>query len=252
MFELKLTLVDAMDILLLAFVLYSLFTFIRGTQALQIFIGLLVVLFFAALARFYSLPAVSWLVRSFEMVWVLVFCILFQQELRQALANIGRSRFFRIFLGVSSELVDEVVHAVDVLAKRGVGAIIVFERDIGLGEYIDKGVKIWANVYAELLISILQPEGPLHDGAVIIRGNKIAACAVMLPISVDPHITRYLGARHRAAIGASEVSDAIVVVISEETRKVAIAQDGKLSTINDMVDLQQSLIQLLSRKKRGK
>lgn len=249
-FELHFSVVDIIDILLVAFVLYSLFMLIRGTQALQIFIGLLVVLIFSAVARFYNLPGVSWLVRSFEMVWVIVFCIIFQQELRQALAGIGRSRLFRVFLGASSEVVDEVVQAVDVLAKRGVGALVVFERDIGLGEYIEKGVKIWSNVYSELLVSILQPEGPLHDGAVIIRGDKIAACSVMLPISVDPHITRFMGARHRAAIGTSEVSDAVVVVISEETRKVSLAEGGKLSVINDMKDLKRELIRLLSRKER--
>jgi len=234
MYELHFGIWDILDILIIAFVLYKLLILIRGTQAHQVFVGVVIFLLFGILGFFLNLSGINWIIGNVRKYWFIILVVVFQKEIRQALAQLGRSRLFKYLIGSQKGFVDEVVVAVDRLRRNGYGAILVFEREIGLGEFVSQGVQIGAVVYAELLVSIFTPGGPLHDGAVIIQGDRIAACSVMLPLSTNPGIARFLGARHRAAVGITEVSDAVAVVVSEETRVISLAFDGRLLTCKDL------------------
>ena len=221
---------DVLDILVVSFFIYQILKFIRGTRAVQMVFGgaILVVLFYGS--RWGHLETVGWLVRTFAGYIVFVLIVLFQGDIRRALAHLGRAPFFRYFAdekGVD-ETIEELVVAAGLLASQKVGAIIALEQQIGLRSYIEGGIPLDAVLTYDLLVSIFQPSSPLHDGAVIVRENRIAAAACFLPLTVNPRLSKELGSRHRAAIGLTEENDALAIVVSEETGTISVAADGRI------------------------
>jgi diadenylate cyclase len=199
-------------------------------------------------ARF---DTVNWLIRNLAGYVVFAAIVLFQAEIRRTLANLGRARFFRYFSRTVSndELVEEVVVAATVMASQRTGAIIAVERDIGLRNYIEGGIPLDATVTSDLLLSIFQLKSPLHDGAVIVQGDRIAAAACFLPLTVNPAISKDFGTRHRAAIGLTEESDAATVVVSEETGRITLALDGHVEIGLDADRLRARLRQLVPQRR---
>jgi len=237
---------DVIDVLLVAFIVYQLLQFIRGTHAVQIALGglVLVVLYWTSI--FFNLQTVNWLLRTFLPFLVFGIIVVFQAEIRKGLAHLGRAPF----LGGAArrrqeEIVDEVVLAATSLANERTGAIIVLEREMGLRSYIETGITLDAVVTYDLLLSIFHPATPLHDGAVVIQGNRIAAAACFLPLTVNPELSRTLGSRHRAAIGLSEDTDAVAVVVSEETGLVSVVDGGRIRRGLDGPALKQDLLSRL-------
>lgn len=221
---------DALDVAIVAVFFYQLLLLIRGTRAVQMAVGagLVTALFF--LSRWLELEAVNWLIRNAAGYVVFAVIVLFQADIRRALAHFGRAPFLRYFSRVSGaeEAVEELVVAVGNLSSHKTGALIVIERQIGLRNYIEGGIPLDATITYDLLASIFQITSPLHDGAVIVQGNRIAAAACFLPLSVNPKVSRTLGTRHRAALGLTEENDAVAVVVSEETGVISVAINGRL------------------------
>jgi uncharacterized protein (TIGR00159 family) len=219
---------DLLDIALVSFLMYELLLLIRGTRAVQMALGggFLIGLFFVS--RWFQLETVNWVIRNLATYVVFAIIVLFQSDIRRALAHFGRAPFFRYFERASSadETIEELVVAVTSLAARRIGAIIVIERQIGLRNYIEGGIPLDAMVTYDLMASIFQPGSPLHDGAAIVQGDRIAAAACFLPLSVNPRVSRDLGTRHRAALGLTEENDAVAIVVSEETGIVSVVVDG--------------------------
>lgn len=237
---------DALDILLVAYVLYRLLLLIRGTRAVRVAIGLVLVSAIYAGARVMELRTVDWLLSNVFTYIVFAVIVLFQAELRRALASIGRNPFLRgLAKPANTGPLEDVVSAVTAMAAERRGAIIVFERSVGLRNYVDQGIRLDALVSYDLLFSIFHKEAPLHDGAVIIQGDRIAAAACFLPLTTNPRLSRDLGTRHRAAIGVSEESDAAVVVVSEETGAISLAINGRITRRLDAATLRARLAELL-------
>ena len=217
------------DILIVALLFYRLLILVRGTRATQMFVGLIVLVLLSVLAEWLRLSAVNWLLSSLRTVWLIAFIIIFQPELRKALSQIGQSRLFNRLVSVEAfAFLAEVQNAVERTSRKGLGALIVIERNVGLKNYIETGTLVEAAVSAELIETIFTPPSPLHDGAVVLRGGQIVAAGCILPLSSDPRLEKTLGTRHRAAVGISEESDAIAIVISEETRQISISEGGHL------------------------
>ncbi len=221
---------DLLDIGLVAFLIYELLLLIRGTRAVQMALsaGFLIGLFFVS--RWYELETVNWVIRNLASYVVFAIIVLFQADIRRALAHFGRASFFRYFERAASadETVEELVTTATSLAAKRIGAIIAIERQIGLRNYIEGGIPLDATVTYDLLATIFQPGSPLHDGAAIVQGDRIAAAACFLPLSVNPRVSRDLGTRHRAALGLTEENDAVAIVVSEETGNISLVMGGDL------------------------
>jgi diadenylate cyclase len=243
---------DALDIAIVSFMLYELLLLIRGTRAMQMALGggLLLLLFF--LSQWLQLETVNWVIRNLAAYVMVAIIVLFQADIRRALAHFGRAPFFRYFDRAehADETIEELVTAATNLAARHVGAIIVLERQIGLRNYIEGGIPLDAMITYDLLSSIFQPASPLHDGAVIIQGDRIAAAACFLPLSVNPRVSRDLGTRHRAALGLTEENDAIAMVVSEETGAISLAIAGDLERNVSAEQLRSRLATLLGHRRR--
>jgi diadenylate cyclase len=243
---------DVADILIVAVLIYQALMLIRGTRAMQMAVGLFFVLLLLYASQHVPLQTVNWLIRNVLMYAVIAAIVLFQADIRRALSHLGRAPFFR-YLERSeevSETIEEIVTAADLLAKADVGAIIVFEREIGLRNYLESGIPVDAAVSYDLLVAIFQEESPLHDGAVIISENRIAAAACFLPLTVNPRLDRDLGTRHRAAIGLTEESDAIAVIVSEERGELSLAVLGRIERRLSADDLRARLHELILRRRR--
>lgn len=221
---------DLLDIFVVSILIYEVLKLIRGTRAVQMGFGggVLVALFYVS--RWGQLETVNWLIRNLAGYLVFAVIVLFQSDIRRALAHFGRAPFFQYFTKAESaeESVEEMVVAANMLSSQRVGAIIAVERQIGLRNYIEGGIPLDAVLTYDLLLSIFQLRSPLHDGAVIIQDNRIAAAACFLPLTVNPKLSKELGSRHRAAIGLTEENDAIAIVVSEETGRVSIVSDGQI------------------------
>jgi diadenylate cyclase len=216
-------------------------------------IGPLVVILLFYMSQAFPLKTVGWLIRSLLAYGVFAAIVLFQSDIRRALSNLGRTPFFQ-YLGQSAhtaEVIEEIITATAMLAKDRVGAIIVLEREIGLRNYVESGIPLDAAVSYDLLTTIFQPTTPLHDGAVIISEGRIAAAACFLPLTVNPKLDRDLGTRHRAAIGLTEESDAIAVVVSEERGEVSLARHGQISRGLTTDDLRHRLQRLTLARRRS-
>lgn len=235
---------DLVDIALVTFVVYQGILLVRGTRAMHMLLGLGVVFVTLVISQQLHLYTINWTINSFLSSLVLVVIIIFQNDIRRALARLGRGPFFGS-AGDPEYTLEEVVRTAVGLASRMIGGLIVLERHIGLGEYISVGVPVDARVTRELLMSIFQPPAPLHDGAAIISGERLKAARCVLPLSPpNPEIGRQLGTRHRAALGLSEESDAVCVVVSEERGRVSVAVGGKLTSDLDAVALRNLLFEL--------
>jgi diadenylate cyclase len=221
---------DLLDIAMVSVLVYELLKFIKGTRAVQMALsgGFLIGLFF--LSRWLQLETVNWVIRNLAGYVVFAVIVLFQADIRRALAHFGRAPFFRYFERAqhTDETIEELVVAATSLAARRIGAIVVLERQIGLRNYIEGGIPLDAMVTYDLLASIFQPGSPLHDGAAIIQGDRVAAAACFLPLSVNPRVSRELGTRHRAALGLTEENDAVAIVVSEETGSISLVMGGDL------------------------
>jgi uncharacterized protein (TIGR00159 family) len=244
---------DALDIVIVTFIIYQLLQFLRGTHAVQMALGAFVLVLLYWLSVLANLQTVNWLLRTFLPFLVFGIIVVFQSEIRKVLAHLGKTPL--PFLGAvarrKEEVIDEVVLAATTLASTRTGAIIVLEREMGLRSYIETGISLDALLTYDLLISIFNPETPLHDGAVIIQGNRVAAAACFLPLTVNPELSRALGSRHRAAIGLSEDTDAVAVVVSEETGIISVVEEGRIRRELDGRQLKQALLETLEGKDPG-
>ncbi len=225
----RLSWVAVLDIAIVSYLTYKLLQLIRGSRAFQMVVGTLVLVAFFFASQWAELTTVNWLLQKSLAYLGFAIIVLYQQELRNALAAIGQAPLFRFLnSSASAGTLDEIAFAVRSLSQRRMGAIVVLERDIGLRGYVEGGILLDAVVNYDLLLSIFNPKSPLHDGAVIVQGDRIAAAACFLPISINPQLSKELGTRHRAAIGITEDTDAIAVVVSEETGRVSLVEDGAI------------------------
>ena len=237
---------DLVDILIVAFLIYQLLQFIRGTHAVQMALGALVLVLLYWLSQLLHLETVNWLLRTFMPYLVFGIIVVFQAEIRKVLAQLGKTPLPGVFGSPrTEEVIDEVVLAATTLAAQRTGAIVVIERDMGLRSYIETGIALDAYVTYDLLISIFNPGTPLHDGAVIVQGNRVAAAACFLPLTVNPQLSRELGSRHRAAIGVTEDTDALAVVVSEETGVISLVVGGRIRRELDAASLKTALLDVL-------
>ena len=235
-------LLDVLDVLIVSVLFYRVFLLARGTRAAQMFLGLALLMITSIAAAILGLDGLNWIVSNLKTVWVIAFVILFQPELRRALASLGQNRLFRSFIRTGAqEPIGEIVHATMRLAEQGLGALIVLEREAELRHYEETGTRIESRVTSELLETIFTPPTPLHDGAVLIRGNQLMAAGCILPLTSDPRLSATMGTRHRAALGLAEETDAVVIVVSEETRTISLAMDGRLRLRIDPLTLRSEL-----------
>ncbi|MTI80817.1 MAG: TIGR00159 family protein [Firmicutes bacterium] len=238
--------ISIFDIIIVALVLYKLMLVIRGTRAVQLIKGIVVLLVATTISSWLNLYTINWLLRQTMTALVVALPIVFQPELRRALEQLGRGKFFaRSVTNLGEEdrsrMINEVVRAVQVLSKNDIGALIVIERVTGLEEYIDTGIRIDGIVTSEFLINLFIPKSPLHDGACIIRGDRVTAASCFLPLT-DAPLKHDLGTRHRAGVGVTEYSDALTVIVSEETGAISLAEDGEIIQMIDETTLKQRLI----------
>lgn len=224
---------DVVDILMVATLFFMLFSLLRETRSYVALRGLMIILIASFIiffmAKFLKMSALTLIFERFWIVVVLVFLIVFQNEFRKALTDIGQIRFFRALFTPSGLYLDEIIKAVMVMSARNVGALIAIERRNPLRAYADTGTKLDSVITSELLRTIFAPVTPLHDGAVIIRNEKLDAAGCILPLSINPTLSKDLGTRHRASLGLSEESDAVVICVSEETGIISLAVSGRLS-----------------------
>ena len=241
--------VNIIDILCVAYIFYRLLLIIKGTRAVQIVVGILILALVTFLAKeVLQLKVLGWLLDRFWMGAVVILVVVFQPEIRSALAQLGSHRWGRILIPKELSFIEEIIEAIKECSKKQTGALIVLEQDTGLKTYIETGIFINAQVGKELILSIFNPKSMLHDGALLVRNDHLIAARCILPLSHEP-IVSILGTRHRAAIGLSEISDAIIIVVSEETGKVSMAYKGRLESDIDPEELRKRLFTLY--KKRG-
>jgi diadenylate cyclase len=223
---------DIIDVGIVSYIIYKMILLVRGTRAVQLLKGIVVLVAVWALSTWFNLYTLKWLMNQMFTFGIVSVLIIFQPELRRVLEQLGRgklfARSFSVDRDVVNEQIDGVIKAVRFMAERKIGALIVFERSTGLSELIESGIRMESKITSELLINIFTPNTPLHDGAVIIRSNQIMAAGCYLPLSENPFISKELGTRHRAAIGVSEVTDAVSVTVSEETGQVSLSLGGMI------------------------
>ena len=244
---------DVIDIFIVAAVLHKLFKLIHETRAEQLTKGIVALFVFTKISGWLELYTINWILENTMTVGVIAILIVFQPELRRGLEYIGRSRFFtKSFLEIKgeslTETVDEIVEAAASLSRQKIGALIVIERETGLNEVVETGTKIEGKVSSDLLINIFIPNTPLHDGAVIIKEDTIKAAACFLPLTDNMSISKELGTRHRAALGVSERSDSLSIIVSEETGAISIAENGTISRYLDSKTLKQTLMDMYKTK----
>ena len=237
---------DALDILIVAFIIYELLQLIRGTHAVQMALGAMVLVIVYWVSQWADLETVNWLLRTFLPYVVFGIIVVFQAEIRKVLAHLGKTPLLGAFSAQRTEaVIDEVVLAATTLSSQRTGAIVVIEREMGLRTYIETGIALDALVTYDLLVNIFSPGTPLHDGAAVIQGNRVAAAACFLPLTVNPELSRQLGSRHRAAIGVTEDTDALAVVVSEETGTISLVSGGRIRRELDARSLKQALLDAL-------
>jgi diadenylate cyclase len=238
---------DAVDITLIAVVVYWIILRIRGTRAVQMLIGLVILFATYLLSQIFELYTLNWVLDNFLTSILLVIVVLFQNDIRRALTEVGRGPFFGLKTRATYGLMlEELTRATSRLADRRIGALIVLEREVGLNDYMEAGTTIDAAVSKELIESIFLPTAPMHDGALVVRGGRIAAAGCILPLTTNPNVTKALGTRHRAAIGITEETDAVVVVVSEEEGTASLVRGGHITRNLDAAALRVALQQLFT------
>jgi diadenylate cyclase len=242
---------DLLDIAVVSFLIYEFLKLIRGTRAVQMAVGSLLVIGLFYMSQLAPLQTLNWLIRNMLVYVAFAAIVIFQSDIRRALAHFGQAPFFRYFYRqeAADETIEEVVVAATMLSQHKVGAIFAIEREIGLRNYIESGIPLDAALTYDLLITVFHPGSPLHDGAVILQEGRVAAAACFLPLTVNPRLSRELGTRHRAAIGLTEENDAAAIVVSEETGKISIALNGEIERGLTPDDLRARLRDLIQQRR---
>ena len=243
---------DILDIALMSIILYRLLLIVKGTKAAQMRLGLAILLLASLASRYLELFTIDWLVQSFWAQIVIAMIVLFQPEIRRALAHIGEAQFLNFASAEELKSLEEIVRAAVSLANRKIGALIVIERDTSLKDFVEIGTSLDARVSKELLLSIFHPTSPIHDGAVIIKGNRVSAAGCFLPITLSSELSKSLGTRHRAGIGLTEETDAVAIIVSEETGLISVGLGGKIEEKMDMGTLRDMLTDIFTVKKLKK
>ncbi len=244
----QVSVIAVIDVLLVAVLIYEFLVLIRGTRAAPMLVGAAVLALTFWVANVLELRTINWLISTLLPYGVFALIVVFQSEIRQALAKVGRRlTLTRMSQEAASEAYDDIVLAANLFSQNQTGALIVIEREIGLRTYIESGVPLDAKLSYDLLATIFRPSAPLHDGAAIIRGDRIAAAACFLPLSMNPVLSTQLGTRHRAGIGITEETDAIAVIVSEETGAISVAVGGNIERDTSVEDLRERLSDLLRR-----
>jgi len=236
------------EILILWYVLYILLIFIKGTRAFQVLRGIIILVLIFFITRLLDLTVINWILTKLFAISVIAFVVIFQPELRRGLARIGQNPILSAFIK-EEKIIEEIVRALITLSRRKIGVLIAIEREIGLKPYIESGVTLDANVKTEVIVSTFMPTSPLHDGGVVVEGSRLAAAGCLFPLSQNVQISKKLGTRHRAAIGLSEETDAVILVVSEETGTISAAMDGRLTRDLDRESIT-SILRNLYRTKR--
>jgi diadenylate cyclase len=231
---------DIVDIAVVAFVIHQLITIIRGTRSVQMVVGIGIMTLAYFFASVLDLVTFKWIMQTFLSSILLIIIIVFQHDIRRTLISVGKSPFHKR-TEVADKEFEEIIRTLFYLAKRRIGALIVIERETNLGDFIESGFELDARLTKELLISIFMPVSPLHDGAVLISVGRIQHAGCILPLTQNPYINKRYGTRHRAAIGLTEETDAVVLVVSEETQEISIVRHGALTTVEDEISLTNSL-----------
>lgn len=241
-----------LDILLVFYIFYRVLLLIKGTRAAEMLVGVALFIIAFLVSKRFHLNTSHWLLENFTSSFILFLIVIFQADIRRGLVRVGRRRtLFGLFSAPpSGPFLDEVVRGAEELAQHSIGGLIVLERDADLGEYLEEGTPIDARISQELIYSILIPTSPIHDGAIIIQKGRLSAAGCFLPLTLNPRVSRFLGTRHRAAIGVTEETDAVVVVVSEETGHISIAVGGELQADLDPVSLKNELLRLFGRTPR--
>ncbi len=252
--EVKITYI--IDIGIIAFVFYKLLGLIRETRAEQLVKGFLIILIISKLSEWAKLYAINYILQNTFTIGLIALVIIFQPELRKALEHLGRSQWLitnnkKGSIEEQTRSINEIVDAVSVMSRKKIGALIVVERLIGINDIIDTGTILDAKITADLLMNVFYPKSPLHDGAVIIKNNRLMAAGCLLPLSSNKYISKELGTRHRAAMGMTESSDALIVIVSEETGAISMAVEGKLQRFLDTSTLRDLMINTLENDKEG-
>lgn len=244
---LRFTIIDLIDVLLVGYFFYRFLLLLRGTRSLQLLIGL--VLFFAIglIASWLDLSMVKWFISNIATVGIIIIVVILQPELRRAFARFGQHKLLRLLLrSESKSAIDEIIRAVEKLSDMHYGALIVLENNIRLSNIIESGKQLNSNVSQEILQTIFTPYTPLHDGAVVLKGDQIVAASCTLPLSQNPAYHRLHGMRHKAAVGATEETDAFAIIVSEETGQISYASEGKLYRNVRLQDLRTNLKNLFA------
>ena len=245
---------DVIDIMIVSFIVYEVLKLIRGTHAVQMAMGIALIVGLFYFSRGFQLETLNWLIRNVVGYLVFAAIVLMQGDIRRALVHIGRAPFFRLFRRLDrtttdDDTVEELVVAATTLAAKRTGALIVVERSIGLRNFIESGIPLDARLTYDLLVSIFQPTSPLHDGAVIVQNDRVAAAACFLPLTVNPRLSRELGSRHRAAIGVTEENDSLSIVVSEETGVISLVIGGDIDRRVEPDQLRARLSHLIMRRR---
>jgi len=245
---------DLLDIAIVSILIYEFLKLIRGTRAVQMAVGSLLIIMLFYLSRLAPLQTLNWMIRNMLVYVVFAAIVIFQSDIRRALAHFGQAPFFRYFnrQEAAGETIEEIVVATTMLSAQKTGAIVAVEREIGLRNYIESGIPLDAELTYDLLVTIFQPGSPLHDGAVVIQEDRVAAAACFLPLTVNPRVGRELGTRHRAAIGLTEENDAVAVVVSEETGQISLALDGGIERGLTAERLRERLRSLIMQRRAGR
>jgi uncharacterized protein (TIGR00159 family) len=247
-------LLDLLDILLVAFVIYRIILLIKGTRAVQMLVGLAVLLIVYVASQVGGLYTLNWMLDNFLSSIILVIVVIFQHDIRRALIHVGRNPFFAdLTFHEETRVIDELCKGCVALAQKNLGALIVIERETGINDFLEVGIEIDAKPSSDLIQAVFLPTSPIHDGAVIIQRGRITRAGCFLPLTQNPDINPRFGTRHRAAFGLTELVDAVVIVVSEETGRVSIVVGGKMTRPLDASTLKKVLNRLLEpRRVRGK
>ncbi|RME28255.1 MAG: TIGR00159 family protein [Candidatus Zixiibacteriota bacterium] len=238
---------DVIDVLIVSFIIYQVLKLVKGTRSAQIVAGLLLIIALGFAAYWFQLEGLTWLFSTLATFGILVLVVVFQPELRSALAHIGQNRLLRLFVTLEhKKVLEEVSRAAVRLSELRYGGLIVIERRTGLRNYAETGKELNAQLSHELLVTLFTPYTPLHDGAVIVSGDYVVAAACSLPLTDNPRYRKLFGMRHKAAVGVSELSDAVVVVVSEETSQISLAYGGELHSAVPKAELRDRLARLLN------
>mgnify|MGYP001824367178 CR=1 FL=1 len=245
---------DLLDILLVAFIIYRIILLIKGTRAVQMLVGLAVLLIVYVTSQIGGLYTLNWILDNFLSSIILVIVILFQHDIRRALIHVGRNPFFAdLSFREETRVIDELCKSCSALSQKNLGALIVIERETGLNDFLEVGVELDAKPSSELIHAVFNHASPIHDGAVIIQRGLITRAGCFLPLTQDPDVNPRFGTRHRAAIGLTELVDAVVIVVSEETGRVSVVVGGKITRDLEVATLKKVLKRLLEpRRKRSK